>query len=305
MLNFITLLPLQTINMIKNILLISAFFLTTVVYAQNALPNPGFENWTTVSNYEDPDDWHTLNASTAFVGVLTAQKASGTDAHSGNFAIHLTTKSVFGQTANGLATTGTIDVQNQTITGGLAYTLRPDSITGWFKCAPVNGDNGFVDFVLLDNANDTVGFADFTTPTTSVSAYTYFSVPITYRSGATPVLSRTTISSSAGYNSVVNSTMYIDDLALIFNPNKVAELPAGSKALFSFMNSSIELLVNTSIDHRKSIHLYDSNGKLVFSSGFEARNMTFQLSFLAKGIYMIQLNDEATREVFTGKVFVN
>lgn len=303
--NFITLLPLQTMNMIKNLLLITALFLTTVVYAQNALPNPGFENWTSVSNYEDPDDWHTLNAQTAFVGVLTAQKASGADAHSGSFALHLTTKSVFGQTANGLATTGTIDVQNQTITGGLAYTLRPDSISGWFKCAPVSGDNGFVDFVLLDNANDTVGFADFTTPTTSVSAYTYFSVPIIYRSGATPALSRTTLSSSAGYNSVVNSTMYIDDLALIFNPNKVAELPAGDKASFSFLNSSMELLVMTSIEHRKTIHLYDSNGKLVFSAGFDANIKTFQLSFLATGIYMIQLNDEVTREAVTGKVVVN
>jgi hypothetical protein len=67
----------------------------------------------------------------------------------------------------------------------------------------------------------------------------------------------------------------------------------------------MELLVTTSIEHRKSIHLYDSNGKLVFSSGFDADKKTFQLSFLATGIYMIQLNDEATREVVTGKVVVN
>ncbi|HNP47355.1 MAG TPA: PCMD domain-containing protein [Bacteroidia bacterium] len=290
--------------MIKSLLLFQLLILTLGVQAQIALPNPGFENWTTVSNYEDPDNWHTLNPSTAFVGVLTATKASGADVHSGSFAIKLTTKSVFGQTANGLATTGTIDVQNQTITGGIAYSLRPDSITGWFKCTPVSGDNGFVDFVLLDNANDTVGLADFTTPTTSVSTYTYFSVPIVYRNSNTPSISRTTLSSSAGYTSVVNSTMYVDDLQLIFNSTAVAPLLTIPIQQVFYSSADHGLYFSSGTVKGNRLRVYNEVGQNVYESMLQETNF-LSLPFLSPGVYIYQLESKAELNSGSGRFVIN
>ena len=56
-----------------------AFLAVVVVnfnYAQNAIPNPGFENWTQVSNYFNPDGWNNLNSNTAILGVLTCTRTS-------------------------------------------------------------------------------------------------------------------------------------------------------------------------------------------------------------------------------------
>ena len=66
----------------KSLFVLALSFVVLRINAQIALPNPGFENWTSAGNYEDPDDWHTLNPSTAFVGVLTALKANPPDVHS-------------------------------------------------------------------------------------------------------------------------------------------------------------------------------------------------------------------------------
>lgn len=273
--------------------------------AQNAMPNPGFENWTTVGNYQDPDNWNTLNASTAIVGVLTAQKASGADVHSGSYAIKLITKSVFGQTANGLATTGTIDVQNQTITGGIAYTLRPDSISGWYKYTPAGGDNGFINFILLDNANDTIGFGEFTTPVAIVSSYTYFSVPIVYRSAAVPVLARSILSSSAGYISVVNSTMFVDDLQLIFNPTAIDEVSGEMKEELSFEYRNEELLVRTATAGTVKLNVFNTSGQEVFAIEMEGREVTVKLPGLAHGVYLVRLSSSSASHTVNGKISIN
>lgn len=284
-------------------LLFSLFVFT--LSAQVAVPNPGFENWTTVGNYQDPDGWNTLNPSTAFVGILTAQKASGADAYSGSFALKLITKYVLGQNANGIATTGTIDVANQTITGGVAYTLRPDSISGWYKFTPGAGtDNGFVDFTLFDAANDTLGFVDFNTPTGSVAAYTYFSAPIVYRSSATPALSRCVLSSSAGYTSVVNSTLFLDELSLVFNPNGVKETLPTTSTFFHFNAEQGLLSVRTEVVGAKKVSLLTVNGQTVAAFEMSDVQSEFHLGSLASGIYLLSVSDAGGKLLSTGKIQV-
>src|SRR6188768_3135228 len=101
-------------------------------FTQNvATPNPGFENWTQVGNRFDPDNWNTLNPSTAIIGILTCTRASGVDVHAGTYAIKLTTKSVFGVTANGIASTATlITTPPYGVTGGIPYTGRQIVLLG-------------------------------------------------------------------------------------------------------------------------------------------------------------------------------
>ena len=183
---------------------IAALFAANVNAQNAATPNPSFENWTVMGNHSDPDNWNTLNPNTSILGILTCTKATAAaDVHTGTAAIKLTTKSVFGVTANGIATTATlITTPPYGVTGGLAYTQRPDSIVGWYKATPVNGDHGFVEFSLFDSNNDTTGYVRFNFPAATVATYTRFSAAINYFNSNTPVLSQWILSSSGPTNQV-------------------------------------------------------------------------------------------------------
>lgn len=293
--------------MIKSLLKILPvfFFITPCIHAQNPLPNASFDAWTTVGIYEDPNNWNTLNSSTAIVGVLTALKATGADVHSGSNAIKLITKNVLGQDANGIATTGTINTTTQTITGGIAYTGRPDSIGGWYKYTSVGGDNGFVAFILLDGPTDTIGFANFTTPVANIGVYTYFSVPVNYFSSATPSLARCLLSSSAGFTQVVNSTIYIDDLALISNSTGIREsIPTNSTTTIIYRPGSktLDIHSNSAIIH--TVEIFDLSGKKVYSSIIHSTQAGIILENFDPGVYMVRLFDESLKTQMSKKIMI-
>jgi len=281
---------------IYTLLLSSA--ISSAAFSQ-ALPNPSFDNWTNQGTYEDPDNWNTLNSLTSTFGAITAQKATGADVHTGPAAIKLITLSVLGQNANGLATTGTINVAGMTVDGGLPYTLRPDSITGWYKCDPQGNDFGFVDFTLLDAAGtDTVGFAHFQSPTVAVTNYTYFSIAINYYNANTPALARCVMSSSAGITSVVNSVLIIDDLALVFNPDGVREPVFGeSKVLYDPSNKRLHVFAR----QPSGISVIDMTGQKVYACKMEAGSFDFILPDLRPGLYVYVLTDEALKTETSGR----
>ena len=80
----------------KKLLLVFSIFMSVIQFAftQNALPNPGFEDWTTTGTYENPDGWTTANSYSTLVGVqLTTKATAPADIHSGNFAMK--TETVF------------------------------------------------------------------------------------------------------------------------------------------------------------------------------------------------------------------
>jgi hypothetical protein len=270
----------------------------SLVFSQ-ALPNPGFDNWTNQGSYDDPNNWNTLNSITSGFGAITVQKATGIDIHSGAAAIKLITQSVLGQNANGLATTGTIDVVGMTVNGGIPYTLRADSIIGWYKCDPQGADYGFVDFTLLDAAGtDTVGFAHFQSPNATVTTYTRFSVAINYHNTNTPALSRCVISSSAGVTAVLNSVLIIDDLDLIFNPNSVNDdLRLNNTAHFISSGQKLHVIMQSP----GTIYVTDVTGKKVFETVAGKGSSEFSLESLSAGSYIYIITDQSSGKSSAGK----
>jgi len=273
--------------------------------AQNAAtPNPGFENWTQVGNYFDPNNWDNLNSNTGILGVFTCTRATGADVHSGTYAIKLITKSVFGVTANGIASTAElITTPPYGVTGGIAYTQRPDSIVGWYKCNPVSAaDSGFVQFVLLDGANDTVGFVRQYMPNTPVTSYTRFSAPIAYLSFSTPVLSYWILSSSNPVTPQVSSSIIIDDIDLIFNPSGIneANAPAPIQILSNLINDEMEILNRTG--KQAQLVIFDSAGRLAFDNDVNPGNEKINLQQLNSGIYFYKFEQAGLTVPVYGKL---
>lgn len=294
--------------MMKKIILIGWLLslYTSITPAQNvATPNPGFENWTQQGNYWNPDSWNNLNSSTWILGVFTCQRASAAaDVHSGSYAIKLTTKSVFGITANGIASTATlITTPPYGITGGIPYTERPDSIVGWYKYTPANAnDSGFVQFALLGSSNDTIGLVKFNTPNTPVTTYTRFSKEITYLSPATPSLSYWILSASDGVNPVINSSMIVDDIDLIFVTTPVAGEPAKSPVALLSNLVQEEIMIKNPSEKQVFFELTDLSGRMVMREEITHHRQSISSAMLNNGLYIYRLSDLEGSVLSSGKV---
>ena len=280
--------------------------ITSGVKAQNATPNAGFENWNAVGNRFDPADWNNLNPSTAIIGVLTCARASGADANSGNYAIKLTTKLIpaFNIIANGIASTGTlITTPSYGVSGGIAYTGRPDSITGWYKYTPAGTDQGFVELQLLGATNtDTIGYVRFETPNATVSTYTRFAAAVNYLSTATPSNSIWILSSSKGVGPIVNSQIFIDDIAMVFNSSSVNTI--NSKNEVTILGNVIKEKIRFNYKNTGvyQFRLIDTAGRIVADTQLNSQQSTVDVTSL-DGLYFYTI-ENSTGIINTGKIII-
>jgi len=226
-------------------ILLALTCMTTLSFAnaQNAIPNAGFETWNSNPNYDDPAGWGTINGLTYFLGVRTVTKATApADIHGGSYAIKLESKTVPLQgVAPGIAATGSINPSTQAVDGGVVYTKRPISMTGWYKYAPNGIDTGSVEAILWKwNTNthvrDQVGTATFQ-QNVATGTYTQFTANFVYTSAAFPdSMVITILSSSGGNNSLAGTVLFIDDLAFVLCNNFSATASATTTATCTAAN---------------------------------------------------------------------
>jgi hypothetical protein len=281
------------------------------VFGQNAAtPNAGFETWThttsTVS-YDDPTGWNDLNSTTAGFGGVTCFKATAAgDFHSGTSAIKLVTASVFGQNANGIATTGTINTSSQAITGGIPYTGRPDSIVGFYKSAPGTSDYGFFQILLTGTSDtDTIGYVRFNCSLTPVSTFKRFSAPLHYKSTNAVTKSQWLLSSSKGASGQqVGTTVFVDDIDLIFNSTGIQkeEMTSGFHIGPNPAGSSISIY-NTLLTHAH-IEFYEITGRKVASYPLNESTNLIDTGNMTRGAYLYTIFDQQGTPLNNGKIIV-
>ncbi len=273
-----------------------AVFATT---AQTTIPNGNMETW----SGQNATGWNNLN------GVATGsctKVTAGADVHGGTAAMLLTTKSVFGNTAPGTAATANINLLQQTITGGIAFTGRPDSLTGWYKYVPVGSDAGNIVGLLFNATRDTVASAVFF-PAGTVNSYTYFKAEFAYRTVVDNVIDTAVfiLASSGATGGQVNTKMYIDDLGLVYNPTVgVNDVPAAQKIGVYPNPVSENLHVDMAGIPNGNIQMFDLTGKKVAQYKLDEKVTRINITQLAKGLYVYQLSDESNATLKTGKFVV-
>lgn len=276
-----------------------------------ATPNASFNYWThytTSGGYDDPNDWQCLNPTTAILGSFTCFKDSTNPLPGCKYDVALITQTFTIEVAPGALTTGTINTGNQTINGGLPYTLRPDSMIGYYHYVSESGDNGDCEFYLFGATHsDTIGQAFFKTPTSTVTAWTRFSLPIIYASSATPDTALWIFSSSLNQaDAKVGSQLYLDSLGLVFDST------SGIKNINRFNNISVwpnptkgpVSVNNGSGTPNLVLNLMDVTGRVIDEERITNGINNLDLSGLAEGIYIYSLLDEQNSVVKTGKIIV-
>ncbi len=289
-------------------LLITSLFFACSSPAQDITPNSGFEMWTlkTVpTQYLVPDSWDQLNDETNFIGILTCVQS--TDAHSGTFAAKLITKAVqigpIKDTANGIITTGhLVTVPPYGIYGGVPSHVRPDSIYGWIKYEPTPGDSCQIQLQLFAANNDTIGEALYQTAQT-LTSYTRFSAPVNYYSSDDPDTIRWMLSSSNGYAALPNSTMYVDDIGIVYGTG--IHDPPLSDFLSIAPNPAVHTLriINDQMVNGTLI-FYTSSGQRVKEWKLRGANDEIPVNDFSKGTYLVELISEQNEIIAAGKILV-
>ena len=195
----------------KKHLLSLTVLLCSSAIALAQIPEGGFDNLTSEGGCSQPVGWSTVNGTTGGLGLCTAE-AETSNPYSGAAALKIETGTIFFQTVPGLVSNGTINIQSQSVSGGVPFTERPTSFSGWYRAEPENGDTYSMIAVLInENTGDSVGVAIFEGNTT-VSIWTEFIQPVQYLNQQTPTLLQITMFSSDPLNPVVGSTVYFDEL---------------------------------------------------------------------------------------------
>ena len=283
----------------KSILLSASVIAALGASAQ--IPNSGFENWTTVGAYANPDNWGTLNAMTTPM-AYTAEK--GTPGSAGASYLKLTSKAITGMgVMPGIAATGNINMTTMSVTGGFPYTMRSMNLTGsWQYMAMASTDAGFV-AVYLTKWNtgtmkrDTV--ASVVKPLAGMAmSWATFSIPLTYAKPFAPD-SAMIIMSSSGMTPANGSYLWVDNLAfsgtaptavtsVTSNINNVALYPNPAK-------NKINLSFSSKVTTNYTAQIIDVLGKVVNARAVNAiqgiNQLSFDVSTLAPGAYSLSLND--------------
>ena len=268
--------------------------LTTTGFAQ--IPNNGFENWTSMGSYNNPDSWDQLNAMTSSMSVYTATK--GTPGSPGTAYLKLVSKNVTGMgVMPGLATTGMINMGNMSVTGGFPFALRPQSLTGARQFMASGSDAGFI-AVYLTKWNSSMGMRDTVAMAMQnlsgmAMSWTNFTINLMYMSGGFPDTAQIILSSS-GMTPVANSYLYVDNLAFAGSVTGIKEnkLNAEVKLFPNPTSDKLVVSVANSKTTKGQIEISDMQGrkvKALSNIDFTMSN-TIDVADLPKGEYIIKLS---------------
>jgi len=283
--------------------IVSVVAFTASTMAQ--IPNPGFESFTTVGSYSNPDGWGTMNNTTAIASVYTATK--GTPGSPGTSYLKLTSKTVSTAVVNGIAVSGVLDSMTMTPKSGFAYTQRPANFTGKWQHMIYGSSQGSVKVVLTRwdsglGQRVTVATANQTLSGMAMS-WANFTIPFTYTDGNNPDTCIITLKAS-GTAPTNNDYLWVDNLAFSGMVTGIENHSSFVTNMVVFPNPSTETInvnLNLKSSEKVSIELTDITGKLILTKDAGTltgeSKQTLNVTGVSKGTYLVRIVTESGTEV--------
>ncbi|MBL7924616.1 MAG: T9SS type A sorting domain-containing protein [Bacteroidia bacterium] len=236
----------------KKILLPFLLLLSSLSPAQS-IPNAGFENWTNMGAYLEPDGWATLNSLTAPFTVLTVTRA--TPGNPGNYYIKVTSRSAgtLG-VVPGIAVSGSINSSTLLPESGFPFSLRPASLNGSWQHMIFGTSQGYIDVLLSRwDGNQRIPVASAHRVLVGMAmSWANFSIPLVYTDGNNPDSCMIVLSAS-GAQPFDDDYLWVDNLSFngtvtgLENPEMKEELllypnPPQSQLTLSLSDQEIRML---------------------------------------------------------------
>lgn len=280
----------------KTILSIAAVaFTSATLFAQ--IPNNGFENWTSMGSYSNPDGWDQLNSMTTGMSVYTCTK--GTPGSVGAAYLKLVSKTVGSTVAPGVAVSGLIDMTAMKPKSGFPYTGQPQKLTGSWQYMASGADAGFI-AVLLTKWNSTTMKRDTIAKANQVlsgmaMSWAPFNINLTYKSSALPD-SAIIVLSASGTTPVANSYLYVDNLSFagsVAGINTIDTYVSNINAYPNPTSDNINVELNAQKASTIKLQLVDVTGKLIkeINAGEIQGNykQTISTTGISKGAYFLKV----------------
>lgn len=287
--------------------------------AQN-LPNNGFETWVNAST---PQSW-AVNYSGTLGGIVPLTFSFGVrtvDAHTGNYALKVSPAQLTGVSVTmpgfvQLGSVGTFNLDTALLTAistmdfsnldpaslaslqaliskGLPMSESPSEVKFWYKFLPDGTDEATVN-VITTKWNAALGVSEVvatgsTTITEMSTQYKQMNVMME-KTVASPVCDTIrVIISAGGAQASVATEFFIDDITLKFNTWGVDEFSSSDVNVYP--NPAKEVATITVKDYTQpyQISLYDSFGKLLFSTKDLNEAYSFSTVNYSTGIYLVKI----------------
>lgn len=279
----------------KNLLFILTLMLSIALTQAQSIPNAGFESWTNMGAYSNPDGWDQLNGYTSIAGVYTCEQ--GTPGNAGAYYLSLTSKTVTGVgVVPGVAVSGVLDVVTQQAKSGFAFTGQPQALTGKWQHMIFGTSQGFVDVKLTkwnstSNTRITVAVGHLNLTGMAMS-WANFSVPLAYLESFAPDSCIISMSAS-GTTPTSNDYLWVDELAFTGSAIGLNDLNNSIKiSLFPNPGPSV-LTLNLGALNEKQVEakIVDLQGNEVLwiKNIAVSSTSTIDISALAQGNYILML----------------
>lgn len=284
----------------KNLFLtFTALAVTICLNAQ--IPNAGFENWTSMGSYSNPDGWGTLNDLTTAAAVYTAEK--GTPGSPGSSYLKLTSKTAGPTVANGIAVSGVLNPSTLQPVSGFAYSGQPAALTGKWQHMIYGSSQGSISAQLTrwdatSGMRIVVASANVTLSGMAMS-WANFSIPFNYIDAQAPDSCVITLKAS-GMNPTNMDYLWVDNLNLSGNVAGLSEI-LNLNNVQIFPNPSAELITvsfNSTDKSNYKVQILNQSGQMLQQKDLEPINgkvsTTFSVGALSKGTYFVRISDQKT-----------
>jgi hypothetical protein len=297
------------------------------VFGQQQPQNPGFEFWEEFGFGPDilePINWNSLKSSDGgdvINSVIPVTLERSTDANSGMYSAKLTNDTILMFVAPGAITNGRVhatlpptDAYVYTIDSlpefHTPFTEMPDSLTLWVRYFPAENDIAHITAILHtdtakipdDNMTNWIAVANIDI-TDEFDSWTRISTPFVYLSNETPEYILFAMFAGDGANAMPGSTLYIDDLELIYNSTGIA---SGQPELFNLFMERDHLRIIVDEHYQKDefiLEIFDLTGRSMVSTRFiPAVNNGIRINIPA-GIYLCNIYNSSITH--SQKIIIN
>jgi hypothetical protein len=303
------------------------------VRAQQQVNNSGFETWDSIGpasggiKNEEPVEWNsfkTASGSLALYGSIQIQRSTLTRPGStGSYSCVIWSKSILGVIANGLVSTGQINMGAMAAASDSNYNItrtalpafsealggHPDSLLVWVRFKPANagGNDSARLHVTIHDTYDVRDPANTASAAhivgeatknfrTAYNLWTRLSVPFIYAGPATSpdfILISLTTNKTPGAGAGGDS-LYVDDMSLIYNDAGVKNNDQADN--FSVYSDANDIIIGFSFEKPtlSDIAIYNMNGQLVYNNRVTATSTIEKINSTQfnKGIYLVSIVTE-------------
>ena len=278
-------------------------FISVSAFAQ--ILNNGFENWTSMGAYSNPDNWETLTNYTALAGVYTATK--GMPGSPGASYLMLTSKTVSTSVVNGVAVYGKLDAPTMQGVAGLPFTQQPVRLTGNWQHMIYGSSQGSV-LVKLTKWNTVTNMRNVVatgsvTLTGMAMSWATFTVNLTYTSSVAPDSCMIVLKAS-GTTPTNNDYLWVDNLAFSGSIIGINTIENNISDVSIFPNPATEnFTIELNVKKASTVlfQVIDLTGKIVkeINAGevFGNYKTSISITDIAKGSYFLKISSDDGLEV--------